>query len=58
MPKQVSNWFCTRCRKVMSDYREVGYDGPLHPERPVNDASNAAWQVLCRRCAKETGRVK
>lgn len=46
----VANWVCTCCGKVMSDYAEVGYDGPK--DRDCEECHPfLAWEVQCRECA-------
>lgn len=49
----VSNWECSKCGKVMSDYvSEVGYDGP--EDRGSQECHPfMAWEVLCRSCEEE-----
>ena len=45
----MTNFACTRCDKVMSNYGEVGYDGPTDPSStectPFID-----WMTLCSPC--------
>ena len=42
---------CDRCGKQMTDYSEVGYDGPFERD---DDACHPfmAWLLLCRNCEK------
>lgn len=51
---------CTACGKVMSSYREVGYEGPT-PGSGV-DAScwmpGMEWLVLCQRCADDSEKIR
>jgi hypothetical protein len=54
----VSNWFCADCDRIMSDYGEVGYDGPAEYGEPVDlpcDSFPLEWIVLCQECAKKRG---
>lgn len=48
---------CARCAKSMTDYREVGYDGPAGQGRPDPDNQACSplmdWIVLCASCAQQ-----
>ena len=54
----ISNWFCCDCDRNMSDYGEVGYDGPAdhgdQVELPCDDFP-LEWIVLCKECAEKRG---
>jgi len=55
MTNDMSNFYCTTCKKVMSSYREVGYEG-LDPESGIVEECwmpGMEWLVLCHRCADE-----
>jgi hypothetical protein len=54
----MSNWFCADCDRIMSDYREVGYDGPAENDELVYRPGHTIppeWIVLCRECAEKRG---
>lgn len=51
--EEVSNWACSCCGKVMSDYREVGFEGPpTDHDNPTCFLPGMAWLVLCHECER------
>ena len=50
--RDVTNWACSDCGKVMSNYDDVGYEGP-EDENDVICSPFQAWKVLCIECASK-----
>jgi len=60
MVKMTSNWYCSECDKVMSNWNEAGYYGPTDSEgNPAPEIEESypfsSWVVLCKECAKKRG---
>ena len=54
--KDVSNWSCTGCGRILNDYADVAYDGPARKGRPDPQNTDCSpfqeWATLCRTCAQ------
>ncbi len=49
---------CDECDKALTDYRDVGYDGPIDRDGRPNPSNSACtvfapWKTLCVSCASD-----
>ena len=47
---------CSHCHTVLTDYSDVGYDGPAHNGLPTPEDERCdammEWLTLCKPCAE------